>query len=502
MHCVAGLTIAAFLSLGLGTASPVGAQPMGDESIGRVNDDGWDMGPPASAEIVAGRCAAADMPEVDGPFEPTWESLAANYRTPEWFRDAKFGLYMHWGLYSIPAHHNEWYLKHMYGNRGIQRWHEENFGPVDEFGYKDFIPRFTAEKFDPEAWAELFAASGARYVLPTAEHHDGFSLWDSDVNPYNSAVMGPKRDLMGELAAAVRKHGIKFGMCNHSIEHFNFIEPMAGATDLRDPAWADFYVADRSEAALERHLADWLRKNVELIDKYQPDALWFDNGVNHRIFDPLKLAVAAYYYNRARGWGKEVTIISKKGEFPVADVQDYERQHRAPAELTDFVWQPDDPIGPTFGYTTDMPAGSAESFIRRIVGNASRNGNYGLNLSPTGDGEIPANQRDVLLEIGRWLQTNGEAIYETRPWRRDEERDWRFTTRGDVVYAISLRWPGEAATIGAMRRADGIFGEAASVELLGHEGELEFEQDGESLRVTLPAEPVGEHAWALRVTQK
>jgi alpha-L-fucosidase len=258
-------------------------------------------GPRTTPAIVA-QAAVAGAAIPSGPFAPTWDSIRANYHVPGWFRDAKFGIFMHWGIYAVPAHASEWYEKHMYGSAPITQWHTERFGSPDKFGYKDFIPMFTAAKWNPEAWAELFRKAGAKFIIPTAEHHDGFALWDSAVNPWNAKQMGPHRDLIGDLAQAVRKKGLKFGVSNHGIEHFTFIQPTPGATnDLYDPKWKNFYsVADRSDAACEKFIESWVAQNEELIDKYQPDILWFDNGVNSRVFDPIKLKVAAYYYNRAK----------------------------------------------------------------------------------------------------------------------------------------------------------------------------------------------------------
>jgi len=209
-------------------------------------------GPHTTPEIVA-RAAAAGAAIPAGKFQPTWDSIRTNYSTPGWLRDAKFGIFMHWGIYSVPAHASEWYEKHMYGNPGIAQWHTEHFGPPDKFGYKDFIPMFTCSNWNPDAWAELFRQAGAKFIIPTAEHHDGFALWNSKVNKYNAVQMGPHRDLIGDLAKAVRKQGLKFGVSNHGIEHFTFIEPTKGATnDLDDPQWKDFYsVVDRSDAACE-----------------------------------------------------------------------------------------------------------------------------------------------------------------------------------------------------------------------------------------------------------
>ena len=183
---------------------------------------------------------ATPKPLPAGPFAPTWESLRDHYRVPEWFNQAKFGIFIHWGLYSIPARINEWYLRHMY-TTDVQ-WHTDHYGPPDRFGYKDFIPLFKAEKYDPHEWAELFVKAGARYVVPVAEHHDGFAMWDSDLTPWCAGKMGPKRDLIGELAAAVRERNLIFGLSNHRMEHHDFGYPAAGVpNDEFDPRYAGFY---------------------------------------------------------------------------------------------------------------------------------------------------------------------------------------------------------------------------------------------------------------------
>ncbi len=469
-------------------------------------------GPPTTPEIVNAAAAAVPAPApAPGPVQPSWDSIRANYNTPAWFRDGKFGIFIHWGLYSVPAFHNEWYEKYMYGNPGIRDWHIKNYGPLDKFGYINFADQF-ATKFDPKQWADLFKKSGATYIVPTAEHHDWFSLWDSDVSPFNAKKLGPKRDLIGELATAVRAQGLKFGVSNHSIEHYTFIKdrPPAGmASDLNDPAYADFYWVNHSDANLQRFLQLWIQKNVELIDKYHPDMLWFDNGINRREYDPLKLKVAAYYYNRARQWGKEVSISSKSEAFLAGTVMDYERQSRAPKTLTDYPWQPDDPIGPTFGYTTadrgndrtqDMAVASPNSLVDRLVQNVSRNGNYLLNISPRGDGTIPENQQQVLLAMGKWLGTNGEAIYGTRAWTQSNEGNIYFTSKGSAVYAIGLDWFGAQTTIKSLAMGIPNVGKVTGVELLGYEGALQFTQDAEGLKVTLPTEKTGDYAYSLKIS--
>lgn len=487
-----------------------------------ASNQGFGMGPPATPEVVAAALAAVKTPLPPGPFQPTWDSVKASYRDPAWFGEAKFGLFLHWGPYAVPGYHNEWYEKHMYG--AYAKWHREHFGPQDKFGYKDFLPLFTAEKFNADDWAALFKASGARYVVPTAQHHDNFALWDSKVTPINAKNIGAKRDLIGELAVAVRKQGLKFGVSNHGIENFTFINPSkelraelaAKKADLFDPQWAEFYhVADRSPAATSRFLADWVARNIELIDQYQVDLLWFDNGVNHRVYDPLKLEVAAYYYNRARQWGKEVALSTKQLAYaPVGDdthqigsIIDFEKiGSRSPAGIRPGPWQVDDPIGSTWGYTQDMTVVGAGVIIPKLVDTVSRNGNYLLNLSPKADGTIPDEQQKTLREVGAWLQVNGEAIYGTHNWKQFGEGEkgaqtYRFTVKGDALYVLALGWPkGDEAVIAALAAGPVSPGKITKVELLGARTAVAFTQDTTGLRIQLPPKPAPSPAYVFKVT--
>jgi alpha-L-fucosidase len=497
--------------------------PMADG--GNAND--YDMAPETTLEVVNAAVAQIPTKLPPGPFQPTWDSLKENYQAPQWFAEAKFGLFMHWGLYSIPAHHNEWYEKHMYTDGGDGQWHVEHFGPQDKFGYKDFIPMFTCSNWNPDAWAELFKKSGAKFVIPTAEHHENFALWDSQVTPFNAVNMGPHRDLIGELAKAVRKQGLKFGVSNHGIENFQFINPPADMAakmkaeqaDLYDPKWADFYnVADRSDAACERFLTNWFARNVELIDKYRPDILWFDNGVDQRYLDPLKLRVAAYYYNRANEWGKEVSIGAKKAAFApsnkntetIGAILDFEKVgSRSPSGIRPGVWEVDDPIGSTWGYTSDMRVSGAGAIIAKLVDTVSKNGVYMLNLSPRADGTFPQEQQDTLLSIGQWLGVNGEAIYGTHNWTRFGEGggrgqpglNIRFTVKGDALYAIILgNWPGEEAVITSLATTNSPDGKIETVTMLGSKDQLQFTQDDTGLKVKLPATTPCKYAYVLRIT--
>lgn len=446
---------------------------------------------------------AAAIPK--GPYRPNWESIKKNYRTPLWFVDAKFGIMMHWGLYAVPAKQSEWYATHMYNNPDIIKWHREKFGPQDKFGYKDFIPMFKAEKFDPDAWAELFRKSGAKYVIPTAEHHDGFALWDSKLTRWDAKDMGPHRDLIGDLAKAVRRKGLKFGVSNHRMENWSFMYPKdpKNAGDLFDPAYADFYGPPQPLLAGQDHMSgagapqseefleEWLARNQELIDKYQPDLLWFDNGINDRGLDPIKLRLAAYYYNRAAQWNKQVSLSTKGDAYLYGTIKDFERQSRAPKEITNFVWEVDDPVLYRFGYTEGSPIVDAKTVITRLIENTSKNGGLLLNISPKADGTIPDDQTKLLLEIGKWLQVNGEGIYETRPWTKFGEGEkaapqFRFTSKKSVIYAFALAGVAADSVSIASFSNKAIGTKVTSVELLGRKGVLKFKQQAGALVVDLP----------------
>ncbi len=477
------------------------------------------MGPPATPAIVAAADQGVTKPMPNGPFQPTWDSLRENYRTPSWFNDAKFGIFMHWGIFSAAAHHNEWYEKHMYA--ADAKWHAEHFGPQEKFGYKDLIPLFTAAKWDPDAWATLFKKAGARMVMGMAEHHDNFALWDSDVTPFNAKKMGPHRDLVGDLSAAVRKHGLRFGVSNHGVENFTFVNPApelrrrlkAAQADLFDPEWMAFYnVADRSDAAMTRFLTDWVNRNLELIDKHRPDMLWFDNGANLRLLDPLKLHIAAYYYNRARQWGKEVSLGTKFNAYApsnddtkqIGSIIDFEKVGvRSPAGIRPGPWMVDDALGTnSWGYVEGMPLSTAGAIIGKLVDTVSKGGFYLLNISPMADGTIPQDQQEVLREIGAWLNINGEAIYGTRPWTKFKESGapgYHFTTSGDTLYAIASVWPDGDAVFPSLAN-EKMKGKVESVALLGVASSLDFTQDGHGLTVKLPARRPGTAAWSLKIT--
>ncbi len=472
---------------------------------------------------------AIPKPDLSGPFQPTWESLRDNYRTPAWFNQAKFGIFIHWGLYSIPARLNEWYERHMYTSD--VPWHTQHYGAPDQFGYKDFIPLFKAQNYRPDEWAQLFAKSGAKYVIPVAEHHDGFAMWNSDLTPWCAGKMGPRRDLTGELATAVRKQNLIFGLSSHRMEHDSFAYPASGLrNDQSHPRYAGFY-GPPIPGEFNNHNAspafqnDWLARVQELVDKYQPQMIYFDNGVNVREYDHVKLRAAAYYYNRARQWGREATLATKDLAYLFASVQDFEKQQRAPKWIYPAAgWQCDDAIGSTWGYTESpqpMSYRPAESIVRELVELASQGGNLLLNISPMGDGTIPQTQQNILLAIGDWLRINGEAIYGSRPFTHMGEgpsipaeapgdwkggstavegphiqhpphlalttADFRFTTANGNLYAFGYKYPTAEAAIRSLATP---LAKVERVTLLAPTPTpLSFRQTPEALLVTLPPNP-------------
>jgi alpha-L-fucosidase len=227
-------------------------------------------------------------------YEPNWESLK-QYSIPQWYEDAKFGIFIHWGVYAVPAFGSEWYPRNMYlQDQPEFKHHVETYGPQNEFGYKDFIPLFKAEKFDPQAWADLFVESGAKFVMPVAEHHDGFAMYETQLNRWNAKDMGPKRDIIGELSEAIRQRGLVFSLSTHRAEHWWFPQRRprvrlrcAGRTISRLLRSGAAQETQPDEAFLE----EWLERTCELVDKYRPQIVWFDWWIEEPAFAPYLAAL-------------------------------------------------------------------------------------------------------------------------------------------------------------------------------------------------------------------
>jgi alpha-L-fucosidase len=448
---------------------------------------------------------------IEGPFKPTWESLE-NYTVPEWYLDAKFGIFIHWGVYSVPAFGNEWYPRNMYKQDTREFGHHiKTYGPQKDFGYKDFIPMFTAEKFDPDKWADLFLKSGAKFVVPVAEHHDGFAMYDCNFTKWNAVKMGPKRDIIGELANAVRRRYLTFGISYHRAEHWWFLhEGMKFDSDVRDPKYIDFYGPAQLETTQpnEEFLEDWLNRLYELVDKYHPQIVWFDWWIEQPAFEPYLKRFAAYYYNRGFQWNKGVAINYKLKAFPrKAAVFDVERGQLE--DIDPYFWQTDTSVSKnSWGYIKDHDYKTAEWIICDLVDIVSKNGALLLNIGPKPDGTIPEPEEKMLIEIGEWLLVNGEAIYGTRPWKVYGEgptkvisgpfadtkrseftgRDIRFTTKGNNLYAIVLGKPeNNEVTVQSLGLNLRLYNrEISDVKILGVEDKIQWTREDTGLKVKIP----------------
>ncbi|MCY4594208.1 MAG: alpha-L-fucosidase [Bryobacterales bacterium] len=507
----------------------------------------------ASAEIVFTGEVDDDLAKIDetlaaGPFTADWDSLAGN-GVADWYRDAKLGIFIHWGVYAVPAFGNEWYPRRMYLNEidrrrnvNVFEHHLATWGPQKTFGYKDFIPMFTVENYDPEAWAALFEEAGARYVVPVGEHHDGFPLYASSHTRWDASEMGPKRDVIAALERAVRARGMKFGVSSHRAFNHGYYA-RDESYDTVDEEGLGLYGEPREDLEFtsgqnldwfpqsEAFRDDWLARTAEMAEKFKADLIWFDFGIGPRQkvttwqenpFAPHLKRFMAYYYNRARAWGKTGVVNYKFEAMPEnVGVLDLERARLA--GMRDLYWQTDTSVGFTsWGYVTNHRYKDVRLILTEFVDIVSKNGCLLLNIGPRADGTIPEREAEILRKIGGWLEINGEAIYGSRPWKiygegptetveghLSEERnrpmgpeDIRFTTKGETLYATALGLADSEWTIESLRAdSEHLDGHAVSkVRLLGHDADLEWSQGPDALVIRRPALGSDRYAYVFEVT--
>jgi alpha-L-fucosidase len=421
-----------------------------------------------------------------GPFEGTEKSLE-KYTTPEWFRDAKLGIFIHWGIYSVPARVNEWYPKEMYGrpidwfspypaNPLVWLLHLIRFGGRKKTGYKDFISKFRGEKFDPVHWAESFNNWGARYVVPVGEHHDGFPMYKTDFTKWNAAEMGPALDVIRELKKEVKEKGMHFGISTHRAWNWSYYRFHKG-DDTMNPENSGLYGIPHKANAPESDafMEDWQGRVKEMIDEFEPEVLYFDFGWHRPRFNHYRKKVAAYYYNKGLEKGFEPVLNYKHqggasgsaGFNEGSAVLDIERG--SSPGIRKYPWQTCTSISyKSWGYIDNDNFRSSEALIRDLIDIVSKNGNLLINIGPRPDGSFPEGALKPLEQLGQWLKMNGEAIYGTRPWRTYGEgpvqlkkkgtrgfsekavkyssRDFRFTAKNKFVYAIQMN-PGDSKDI-------------------------------------------------------
>ncbi|MGJ8695592.1 MAG: alpha-L-fucosidase [Verrucomicrobiaceae bacterium] len=500
------------------------------------------------AALVKSKLEEVEKVVAAGPFKPTTESLT-KIGIPEWYADAKLGIFIHWGGYCVPAFGSEWYPRKMYDpSTKEHKHHLETYGPLDKFGYKDFLPELKAEKFDAKAWAKLFKDAGAKYVMPVAEHHDGFSLYENPFTRWDSTEVGPMRDVIAELKTALKEEDLKFCVSSHRAFNWAFFFRMEGA-DNTNPEFFDLYSADQpylypnpeenvfSGQGEHRHTwvssqafrDDWLARTADLVDRYEPDVIWFDFGIGRdkngstesNDHYALNQKFAAYFYNKAaaRGAEKEVAINYKWNAYQDGEAMlDIERGKLA--GIRPQVWQTDTSVSyNSWGYVTNHKYKPVNVIVDDLIDIVSKNGVLLLNIGPKADGTIPEKEQEILLSLGSWLKVNGEGIYGTRPWKTFGEgkttnaegahqehkqkgydkEDIRFTTGHGNLYAFLMEWPGEKTTIKSLKKGNAHEQRAIkSVSLLGG-GKVNFSQTDAGLELTLPAKAPQDFANGLKI---
>jgi alpha-L-fucosidase len=495
--------------------------------------------------LIAAVWTLSSLPQqsAPGPYRPDWQSLA-KHETPQWLLDAKFGIYAHWGVYAVPAYKTEWYGKIMYDpadGRGAYEYHRKTFGPQHEFGYKEFIPKFRAERFNPDEWADVIRSSGAKYAGIAVVHHDGFGLWNSDVYPWNAGKMGPKRDLYGDLVKALRSRNLKIIATEHHMRTYDWYLPnekfqeeqKKAGVDLYDPRYADFYW--NHHTSKKSDFVDlWRHKLVEVIDKYRPDVLWFDGGnfTTPDVADAV-LSTLAHYYNQAEARKTPVSVLNKfagtmRFNFPEdVGMLTYETGRDRP-DVVEKPWIDDQSIAEVgWGYAQDLVLRTPREIIVGFVDRVARGGGLLLSLAPMANGVIPDNQKLVLSEMGQWLKVNREAIYGARRWKvqaegstdklvyeRAKHRFWRFdaanaedirfTRNGNDLFAIALGWPDSGTLRIKTLKQDARIasGGIANISLLGSRSPVRWKQTADALEVDLPSEKPCKYAYVLKLTVK
>ncbi|MCL2370391.1 MAG: alpha-L-fucosidase [Firmicutes bacterium] len=386
-------------------------------------------------EIVKNILDRVDKVNASAKYKADFETMA-NIDVPKWYSDAKFGIFVHYGPYSMPAFNNEWYSRNMYIEGSDEfKHHIKTFGEHKKFGYKDFVPMLTANKFSADEWMDIFAKAGAKYVVPVAEHHDGFMMHESELTNHNAVMQGPKRDIVGEIFLAANKKGIVPCASNHRMEHWWFFaNGKKFDSDVpKKPCRDDFYWPSESEpkdhfdihesSPNKEFLEDWLARNIEFVDKYKPRLIYFDWWIQTSTAKPYLKKFAAYYYNKGLEWGTPVVINYKHEAFPHGTaVVDLERSQFD--SISPFVWQSCTSCAKnSWCYTVGNDYKTSEEIVCELIDVVSKNGNLLLNIGPKADGSIPSEELAILKDIGKWISANGDAIYGARHFRVFGEGD-------------------------------------------------------------------------------
>jgi alpha-L-fucosidase len=503
--------------------------------------------PAAQWQLAAAGQANSEIQK--GPFEGARESLA-RYEIPEWFRDAKFGIWAHWGPQSVPED-GDWYARNMYLEGSPQyKFHLQHYGHPSRVGFKDVIAKFKADRWDPEHLMDLYKKAGARYFVSMGVHHDNFDMWNSKYQKrWNAAVAGPKKDIVGRWRDAARKRGLRFGVSEHLSNSFDWLAPAHRADksgeyagvkyDGSDPDYSDLYhdysgmPADFMESAEamgrvapDRWKQQYFNRIKDLIDQHQPDLLYTDGAIP---FDSYGLSLVAHHYNVSakRHGGRVESVYTSKGKDDCTKGTCALDLERGVVEtMWPRPWQTDTCIG-AWHYKKDITYKSPKIVLDMLVDIVSRNGNLLLNFPLPGSGELDSDELEILDAIGSWMKINGEAIYNSRPWviygegpstmpssqgrgrssfnergrKALTAQDIRFTRRGSVLYAFIMGWSERELSVQALGlKSPHSPGRIHNVEMLGHRGKLKWKQDEPALRITPPREKPGEFSYVLKVS--
>ena len=421
----------------------------------------------------------------NGKYKDTWESLA-DYEVPQWYKDAKFGIFSHFGLYSVAEKNSEWYSRQMYmQGHSSYLYHLENFGDHKEFGYKEFIELFKPVKFNSLEWIETIKKSGARYYIPVAEHHDGYQMYESGLSDYNTVNIGPGVDYIKQLVESGNKNDIEIGVSSHRAEHYFFFE---GALDfdsgINKPEYGDLYWPTIKESDLNKDektttlfLEDWLVRCCELVDLFNPKIVYFDWWIETDVFKPYILKFAAYYYNKMEQQNTKGIINYKHDGYMYSSaVRDMERGQFA--NIQPDYWQCCTSLSNnSWSFVKNNTYKTTKEILQTLIDVVSKNGNLLLNIGPKADGSIPKVEIDLLNEIGNWMKINGAAIYESKVWKvygegptntsggdfsenssmMYNDLDFRFTRNKDKLYVFALNpVEGEVIKIRSLRKKNGL----------------------------------------------
>ncbi|WKB81974.1 alpha-L-fucosidase [Cellulophaga lytica] len=475
----------------------------------------------------ASKKVTTEIPNKSLKYTADWESLQ-QYNVPEWYKDLKFGIYFHWGPYSVPAHKNEWYSRWMYvDGHPINEHHKKTYGSLDTFGYKDFIPMFTAEKFNADAWADLFVNAGAQFAGPIAEHADGFAMWDSKLTTWDAKDKGPKIDVVGAMEKAIKARGLKFITTYHRHWLYAWYPTWDKNTDAFNTEFSGLYgpkvpegtfvMANKPTKPLPNKAfnEEWLNRLTELTTKYDPDIVWFDNKMDI-INEEYRKQFLANFYNQGLKNNKEVVVTYKFKDLAVGSaVLDLERSRMS--DKKDFTWLTDDSIDwNSWSHIKNPKYKSTNRLVDFLVDVVSKNGAVLLNITPTAEGEIPAKVKERLLQMGAWLKVNGEAIYGTRTWevfgegpakvveghlsehknKDNTEKDIRFTTKDGILYAIVLDWPKDKVFITSLANTKH---QIKKIEMLGTNQKIVWEQTKNGLVIQPSKTKIGNYAFVYKI---